>query len=36
MVMNHQAENVTRLEPVSEHPQGGDWSVVYNVTLNRG
>lgn len=36
MVMNHQAENVTRLEPVSEHPHGGDWSVEYNVTLNRG
>ncbi|NNS09994.1 hypothetical protein [Erwinia sp. JH02] len=36
MVMNHQARNVARMEPVSEHPHGADWSVVYNVTLNRG
>lgn len=35
MVMNHQAENVARLDPVREHPHGGDWSVVYNVKLNR-
>jgi len=36
MVMNHQAVNVARLDPVSEYPNGGDWSVVYNVKLNRG
>jgi len=36
MVMNRQAENVTRLEPVAEYPNGGDWSVVYNVKLSRG
>lgn len=36
MVMNHQAVNVARLDPVSEYPNGGDWSVVYNIKLNRG
>ncbi|WP_099336723.1 hypothetical protein [Erwinia amylovora] len=35
MVMNQQAENVARIDPVAEYPNGGDWSVVYNLKLSR-